>query len=154
LGGPEAVARGEGKGAFWPVAHHLIAKDILRFHAIYWPAMLMSAGLPLPEQVFCHGYITVKGQKISKSIPATRVDPMAIAAEIGVDPLRYFVLREYTLGNDSDFTYEALFQRYQSDLGNDLGNLLNRTIAMAHKLLDGKVAASAPNDEAAADKAQ
>jgi len=105
LGGPDAVARGEGKGAFWPVAHHLIAKDILRFHAVYWPAMLMSAGLPLPEQVFCHGYITVKGQKISKSIPATRVDPIAIAAELGVDPLRYFVLREYTLGNVGDFTY-------------------------------------------------
>jgi methionyl-tRNA synthetase len=142
LGGPEAVARGatgDGKAAFWPHAHHLIAKDILRFHAVYWPAMLMSAGLPLPAGVFCHGYLTVKGQKISKSIPATRVDPVAIADEIGVDPLRYFVLREYTLGYDGDFTYEALFQRYHSDLGNDLGNLLNRTISMAHRYLDGQV---------------
>ncbi len=130
LGGPEAVARGEGLGAFWPDAHHLIAKDILRFHAVYWPAMLMSAGLPPPKKIFCHGYLTVKGQKISKSMPATRVDPNAIAGELGVDPLRYFVLREYTLGGDGDFTYESLFQRYESDLGNDLGNLLNRTLTM------------------------
>ncbi|HEY4393114.1 MAG TPA: methionine--tRNA ligase [Polyangia bacterium] len=133
LGGPDAVARGEGKGAFWAGAHHLIAKDILRFHAVYWPALLMSAGLPPPKQIFCHGYLTVKGQKISKSMPATRVDPMAIAAEMGVDPLRYFVLREYTFGGDGDFTYETLFQRYQSDLGNDLGNLLNRTLSMVHR---------------------
>ncbi len=133
LGGPEAVARGEGRGAFWADSHHLIAKDILRHHAVYWPALLMGAGLPPPKQIFCHGYLTVKGQKISKSMPATRVDPKAIAAELGVDPLRYFVLREYTLGGDGDFTYESLFQRHQSDLGNDLGNLLNRTLSMVHK---------------------
>ena len=135
LGGPDAVARGEGKAAFWSSSHHLIAKDILRFHAVYWPAMLWSAGLEPPAEIFCHGYLTVKGQKISKSMPATRVDPSAIAAELGVDPLRYFILREYTFGGDGDFTYEALFQRYESDLGNDLGNLLNRTIAMAHKFV-------------------
>ena len=145
LGGPDAVARGEGKGAFWAGAHHLIAKDILRFHAVYWPAMLMSAGL-LTEtikapKIFCHGYLTVKGQKISKSMPATRVDPTAIAAELGVDPLRYFVLREYTFGGDGDFTYEALFQRHQSDLGNDLGNLLNRTISMVRQYRGGALSA-------------
>ena len=136
LGGPSAVERGEGKGRFWRHAHHIIAKDILRFHAVIEPAMLESAGLPPPKGVFCHGYLTVKGQKISKSIPATRVDPNAIVAELGesfVDPLRYFVLREYTLGGDGDFTYEALFQRYESDLGNDLGNLLNRTVSMVHR---------------------
>jgi methionyl-tRNA synthetase len=134
LGGPEVVSRGEGRGAFWADSHHLIAKDILRHHAVYWPALLMGAGLPPPKQIFCHGYLTVKGQKISKSMPATRVDPNAIAEGLGgVDPLRYFVLREYTLGGDGDFTYESLFQRYQSDLGNDLGNLLNRTISMVHK---------------------
>ncbi|HVV15673.1 MAG TPA: methionine--tRNA ligase [Polyangia bacterium] len=133
LGGPDAVAAGQGKAAFWAASHHLIAKDILRFHAVYWPAMLMSAGLPPPKQIFCHGYLTVKGQKISKSMPATRVDPLAIGAELGIDPLRYFVLREYTFGGDGDFTYEALFQRYQSDLGNDLGNLLNRTLSMVRK---------------------
>jgi methionyl-tRNA synthetase len=140
LGGPDAVAAGApGKPAFWGASHHLIAKDILRFHAVYWPAMLWSAGLEPPAQIFCHGYLTVKGQKISKSMPATRVDPLAIAAELGpelnCDPLRYFVLREYTLGGDGDFTYEALFQRYESDLGNDLGNLLNRTVAMGRQFV-------------------
>jgi methionyl-tRNA synthetase len=139
LGGPDAVAAGPpdatGKAALWQSCHHLIAKDILRFHAVYWPAMLWSAGLEPPAEIFCHGYLTVKGQKISKSMPATRVDPSAIAAELGADPLRYFILREYTFGGDGDFTYEALFQRYESDLGNDLGNLLNRTIAMAHKFV-------------------
>ncbi|HVX96986.1 MAG TPA: methionine--tRNA ligase [Polyangia bacterium] len=141
LGGPNAVAAGQGRGAFWAASHHLIAKDILRFHAVYWPAMLWSAGLEPPTEIFCHGYLTVKGQKISKSMPATRVDPNAIAAELGVDTLRYFVLREYTFGGDGDFTYEALFQRYESDLGNDLGNLLNRTIAMAHKFVGAELPA-------------
>jgi methionyl-tRNA synthetase len=143
LGGPDAVAKGPatGKEALWKNAHHLIAKDILRFHAVYWPAMLWSAGLEPPAEIFCHGYLTVKGQKISKSMPATRVDPNAIAAALGVDPLRYFVLREYNFGSDGDFTYEALFQRYESDLGNDLGNLLNRTIAMAHKFVGAELPA-------------
>ena len=155
LGGPDAVARQkgqqgiDGKAAFWSASNHMIAKDILRFHAVYWPAMLMSAGLPPPRQVFCHGYLTVKGQKISKSLPATKVDPNAIADELGVDPLRYFVLREYTLGADGDFTYEALFQRYESDLGNDLGNLLNRTISMAQKFVAGKVDGSDAHPAAA-----
>src|SRR3954469_24974671 len=147
LGGPEAVARGAGKAAFWAGSNHMIAKDILRHHAVYWPAMLMSAGLPPPTQIFCHGYLTVKGQKISKSVPATKVDPNAIADELGVDPLRYFVLREYTLRADGDFTYESLFQRYESDLGNDLGNLLNRTISMAHKFVGGKVGGCNPYQE-------
>jgi methionyl-tRNA synthetase len=149
LGGPDAVKRGEGNGAFWPASHHLIGKDLLRFHAVYWPAMLWSAGLEPPKQIFCHGFLNVKGQKISKSIPATRVDPNVIADELGFDPLRYFVLREYALGGDGDFTYEALFQRYESDLGNDLGNLLNRTISMAHKYLGGKVPAVKPGSDPA-----
>lgn len=144
LGGPEAVKRGEGNGAFWPASHHLIGKDLLRFHAVYWPAMLWSAGLEAPKQIFCHGFLNVKGQKISKSMPATRVDPNAIADELGVDPLRYFVLREYALGGDGDFTYEALFQRYESDLGNDLGNLLNRTISMVHKFIGPALTAQPP----------
>jgi methionyl-tRNA synthetase len=134
LGGPSAVDKDPRAKALWAASHHLIAKDILRFHAVYWPAMLMAAELPPPHRVFCHGYLTVKGQKISKSLPATKVDPNAIADELGVDPLRYFVLREYTFGADGDFTYETLFQRYESDLGNDLGNLLNRTVSLSGKL--------------------
>jgi methionyl-tRNA synthetase len=151
LGGPDAVASkaATGKPSLWSASHHLIAKDILRFHAVYWPAMLWSAGLEAPAEIFCHGYLTVKGQKIAKSVPATRVDPAEIAAELGVDPLRYFVLREYTFGGDGDFTYEALFQRHESDLGNDLGNLLNRTISMAHRF----VGASLPAREAAGSRA-
>jgi methionyl-tRNA synthetase len=96
----------------------------------------MSADVPLPRGIYCHGYLTVKGQKISKSVPATRVDPIAIADDLGVDPLRYFVLREYTFGADGDFSYEALLQRYESDLGNDLGNLVNRTLSLARQLPD------------------
>jgi methionyl-tRNA synthetase len=136
IGGPNAVANDPQAGKWWASSLHLIAKDIVRFHAVYWPAMLMSAGLPPPRGIFCHGYLTVKGQKMSKSLPATRVDPNAIADELGVDPLRYFVLREYNFGADGDFTYEALFQRYESDLGNDLGNLANRTLALARQLPD------------------
>jgi methionyl-tRNA synthetase len=136
LGGPSKVESEPHARALWGNCLHLIAKDILRFHAVYWPAMLMSADLPMPRSIFCHGYLTVKGQKISKSVPATRVDPNAIAAEIGVDPLRYFVLREYTFGADGDFSYEALLQRYESDLGNDLGNLVNRTLSLARQLPD------------------
>ncbi len=139
LGGLRAVEEDARARALWAASHHLIAKDILRFHAVYWPALLMSAGLPTPAKIFCHGYLTVKGQKISKSIPATRVDPNLIADDLGVDPLRYFVLREYTLGADGDFSYEALLQRYESDLGNDLGNLLNRTVSLARQLPDAPI---------------
>jgi methionyl-tRNA synthetase len=145
LGGPTAVEAGlagdDETGQRWAESHHLIAKDILRFHAVYWPAMLKSARLPPPRSIFCHGYLTVKGQKISKSMPATRVDPMRIADDLGIEPLRYFVLREYTLGGDGDFTYEALLQRYESDLGNDLGNLVNRTVSMVHRYLKGDLPA-------------
>jgi len=155
LGGPDAVARGTGKAEFWAAAHHMIAKDILRFHAVYWPAMLWSAGLAAPKMVFCHGYLTVKGKKISKSsLTTTKIDPNAIADELGVDPLRYFVLREYTLGADGDFSYEGLFQRYESDLGNDLGNLLNRTISMAHKFVAGKVDALPEENPGPREKAE
>ncbi|HEY8924195.1 MAG TPA: methionine--tRNA ligase, partial [Polyangia bacterium] len=165
LGGPNAVeeslaAKGRA-GELWRNCTHIIAKDILRFHAVYWPAMLKSAGLPPPRGIFCHGYLTVKGQKISKSMPATKVDPLAVAddldaavgAPVGIELLRYFVLREYQLGGDGDFTYESLLQRYESDLGNDLGNLLNRTVNMAHQYLGGRVEATTSTRPAVANAA-
>src|SRR6185369_5144964 len=94
--------------------------------------------------IFCHGYLNLKGEKISKSLPATKVDPNQIAEDLGVDPLRYFVLREYSFGGDGDFTYEALLQRYESDLGNDLGNLLNRTISMVRRYIGAELPPRAP----------
>jgi methionyl-tRNA synthetase len=128
---------------FWPHAVHLIGKDILRFHAVYWPCFLMSAGLPLPRSIIAHGWWTVRGEKISKSLPATRIDPMVLAAQlaqtaplgfqIGVDALRYYLLREVPLGNDGDFTLESLFARYNAELANDLGNLINRSITLLQK---------------------
>ncbi len=129
----------EPNSTFWPADCHLIGKDILRFHAVYWPCMLMSAGLPLPKTIFSHGWWTVRGEKISKSMPATRVDPNLLADDIGADALRYFLLREVPLGLDGDFSYEALLGRYNSDLANDLGNLLNRTLTMAAKFCDRRV---------------
>jgi methionyl-tRNA synthetase len=128
----------------WPHAVHLIGKDILRFHAVYWPTILMAADLPLPRTVFAHGWWTVRGQKMSKSIPATRVDPLKLAADFGgIDVVRYFVLREVTFGLDGDFSFDKLIERLNSDLANDLGNLLNRTLAMVHKFAGGTVPATA-----------
>src|SRR5262249_53674754 len=117
LGGPGAPLYEE----LWPHAVHLIGKDIVRFHAVYWPTFLMSAGLPLPRTVLTTGWWTVRGEKISKSMPATRIDPNVLAADIGPDALRYFLLREIPLGADGDFSYEALIGRINSDLANDLG---------------------------------
>jgi len=124
---------------FWPATCHLIGKDILRFHAVYWPCMLMSAGLPLPKTIFAHGWWTVRGEKISKSLPATRVDPVQLADDVGADALRYFLLREVPLGNDGDFSYEALLGRFNAELANDLGNLINRCLTLTGKSADGKV---------------
>ncbi len=140
LGGPG----GAHYERYWPATCHLIGKDILRFHAVYWPCMLMSAGLPLPETIVAHGWWTVRGEKISKSMPATRVDPNLIASDIGADALRYFLLREVPLGLDGDFTYEALLGRYNADLANDLGNLLSRTLSMTVKFFGGEVPSARP----------
>ncbi|MBK8480028.1 MAG: methionine--tRNA ligase [Proteobacteria bacterium] len=125
---------------FWPQAIHLIGKDILRFHAVYWPCMLLAAGLPLPRTVFAHGWWTVNGQKMSKSL-MNAVDPTMLAGDLGRDALRYFLLRETPLGNDGDFAHPALIQRLNADLANDLGNLLNRSLAMAGKYCAGKTPA-------------
>lgn len=128
---------------YWPAQVHLIGKDILRFHAVYWPCMLMSAGLPLPESIFVHGWWTVRGEKISKSMPATRVDPNQLAHDLGADALRYFLLREVPLGLDGDFSYEALIGRYNADLANDLGNLVGRALTMTGKFAGGTIPAAA-----------
>jgi methionyl-tRNA synthetase len=111
---------------------HMMGKDILRFHAVYWPAMLMAAGLPLPTTIFAHGWWTVDGHKMSKTA-GNVVDPLKLAQDLGVDAFRYFVVREVPLGGEGDFNHEAFLQRYNSELANDLGNLLNRTLGMVTK---------------------
>jgi methionyl-tRNA synthetase len=111
---------------------HMMGKDILRFHAVYWPAMLMSAGLPLPTTIFAHGWWTVDGHKMSKTL-GNVVDPLKLASDLGVDAFRYFVVREVPLGGEGDFDHEAFLQRYNAELANDLGNLVNRTLGMVTK---------------------
>jgi methionyl-tRNA synthetase len=125
-------------GKFWPVNVHLIGKDILRFHAVYWPTFLMAAGLPLPQKVFAHGWWTVEGQKMSKSLQNV-VEPNMLIDKYGVDAVRYFLLREVPFGLDGDFSQSALVNRINSDLANDLGNLLNRSTAMINKYFDGRL---------------
>ncbi|MFC1638973.1 class I tRNA ligase family protein, partial [Patescibacteria group bacterium] len=122
---------------YWPANVHLVGKDIIKFHCALWPAMLMSAGLPLPEKVFAHGFFTIDGEKMSKSL-GNVIDPLEVAEKYGRDPLRYFLLKEITFGEDGDFSLVRLGERYQNDLGNDLGNLLHRTLSMTDKYLSGK----------------
>ncbi len=135
---------GELHRRYWPATCHLIGKDILRFHAVYWPCMLLSAGFPLPETIFTHGWWTVRGEKISKSMPATRVDPNQLADDIGVDAVRYYLLREVPLGLDGDFAYENLIGRYNAELAHDLGNLVSRALTVAGKFTGGAVPAARP----------
>jgi methionyl-tRNA synthetase len=116
-------------GVFWPVAHHIVGKDILRFHAIYWPAFLMAAGLPAPRRIFAHGWWTVEGQKMSKSL-GNGVPPEFLVGKYGVDPARYFLLRELPFGNDGDFSHRAVVGRLNGDLANDFGNLAQRVLVM------------------------
>jgi methionyl-tRNA synthetase len=131
---------------FWPADVHLVGKDILRFHAVYWPAFLMSAGLPPPLGVFAHGWWTVEGQKMSKSL-GNVVDPYEMVGTYGADAFRYFLLREVPFGLDGDFSRKALVHRINSDLANDLGNLLNRTLGMLGKYFGGVVPVPSPHGE-------
>jgi methionyl-tRNA synthetase len=121
---------------WWPADVHIIGKNITRFHCLYWPAMLMSAGLPLPRQVFAHGFMLDKGAKMSKTA-GNVLDPDAMATLLSVDGVRYSVLREAAFDRDTDVTYAGFLRRYNADLANDFGNLLNRSLNMAGRYLEG-----------------
>jgi len=123
---------------FWPADLHLIGKDIVRFHAVYWPAFLMSAGLPLPAQVFGHGFLLNRGQKESKSL-GNVTDPLALAEQFGVDTLRYFLMREVAFGQDGSYSPEAIVTRANAELANSFGNLVQRVSSMIFKNMDGKL---------------
>jgi methionyl-tRNA synthetase len=132
---------------FWPADVHIIGKDIIRFHAVYWPAFLMSAGLPLPKRVFGHGFLFNRGEKMSKSV-GNVIDPFTLAAHYGVDQLRYFFLREVPFGQDGNYSHEAIVNRINADLANDLGNLAQRSLSMIAKNLNGVMPAFAQPEEA------
>lgn len=136
LSGIGYPTRGGEFDRFWPADVHIIGKDIVRFHAVYWPAFLMSANLPLPKQVFGHGFLLSRGEKMSKSL-GNVVDPMELAALFGVDQLRYFFLREVSFGQDGSYSAEAIVTRVNAELANGFGNLAQRTLSQIFKNLDG-----------------
>lgn len=123
---------------FWPADLHMVGKDIVRFHAVYWPAFLMAADLPLPKQVFAHGWWTIEGEKMSKSL-GNAVSPHDLVVEFGLDQTRYFLMREVPFGNDGNFSRERMVTVINSELANNIGNLVQRTLSMVAKNCDGKV---------------
>ncbi|PCJ60452.1 MAG: methionine--tRNA ligase [Rhodospirillaceae bacterium] len=123
---------------FWPADVHIVGKDILRFHAVYWPAFLMAAGIAPPKRIFAHGWWTNEGQKISKSL-GNSIDPFELIAKYGLDPLRFFLLREVPFGKDGDFSHQAVVHRTNGDLANDFGNLVQRVLSMIHKNCEGAI---------------
>ena len=122
-----------GAEKYWPAELHILAKDILRFHCILWPAMLISAGYELPKTLFVHGFLTINGQKMGKSL-GNAIDPLKLSEKYGVDQIRYFLAREIPFGQDGDFSEEALKNRINNELANDLGNLISRTLTLSKKL--------------------
>jgi methionyl-tRNA synthetase len=138
------------RAKYWPADAHVIGKDITRFHAIYWPAFLMSAGVELPRQIVVHGFLFNKGEKMSKSV-GNVIDPQTLADHYGVDQLRYFFLREVPFGQDGNYSHEAIVNRINADLANDLGNLAQRSLSMIGKNCDAAVPAA--GDFTDADKA-
>jgi methionyl-tRNA synthetase len=133
VGGPQYE-----KSGYWPADLHLVGKEIIRFHAVYWPAFLMAAGLPIPKQIWAHGWLLMDSAKMTKSL-GNVVRPRPIVHVLGMDALRYYLLRETVFGQDGNFSYDALVQRYNSDLANGLGNLASRTVAMIEKNCGGKI---------------
>lgn len=135
---------------YWPADLHIIGKDIIRFHCVYWPAFLLSAGIELPKRIFAHGFLFNKGEKMSKSV-GNVVDPDSLIAEFGLDPVRYFFLREVSYGQDGSFSTDAIIARINADLANEFGNLAQRTLSMIGKYFDGVV--PTPGDRTDADTA-
>jgi methionyl-tRNA synthetase len=128
---------------FWPASLHMVGKDILRFHTVYWPAFLMAAGLEPPQRVFAHGWWTIEGQKMSKRL-GNVIDPHELVAKYGLDQVRYFLLREVPFGNDGDFSHRAIVNRINGDLANGFGNLAQRVLKMINSSCDGKVPQPGP----------
>ncbi|MBI2341858.1 MAG: methionine--tRNA ligase, partial [Deltaproteobacteria bacterium] len=128
----------------WPASVHVIGKDIIRFHCVIWPAMLMSAGLPLPKTVFAHGFVYLKGEKMSKSL-GNIVTPLDVIDKYGADSLRYYLMRSAPFGRDADFTWENFIERYNADLANGIGNLVARTRGMIERYFKGKIPTSKPD---------
>lgn len=136
LGYPESIGEGSDFDKYWPASLHVVGKDILRFHAVYWPAFLMAAGLPLPRRIFAHGWWTKDGEKISKSL-GNVIDPVELVGKYGVDPTRFFLMSEVTFGSDGDFSDERMVYKVNANLSNELGNLNQRIMTLVYKNCGG-----------------